>query len=76
MRAPPSPPRLAKSPAFKEEGLKSYFDKLVVDLIREFVARSTKTEAVDNILLMSPAGKVFKVTVDDAGVLSTTEMAS
>lgn len=33
-----------------------------------------KTEAVESVLLLSPGGKVWKLTVDDSGVLDTTEV--
>lgn len=33
-----------------------------------------RDRASDRVLLLSPAGKVFKVTVSDAGVLSATEV--
>lgn len=75
-KAPPPSPRIAKSPVFKEEGLTSHLDRMSADLSRELQSRVVRTEALDSILLMSPIGKVFKVTVDDAGVLITVEVAS
>lgn len=75
-RAPPPPPRISKAPPFEDVGVTKHFDRVAVDVSRELQSRIVKTEPVDNLLLMSPGGKVFKVTVDDTGVISTTELAS
>lgn len=75
-KAPPQAPRLSKAPEFEDRAVTAHFNKLAVDLTRELQARPSVTEARDNVMLMSPSGKVFKVTVDDAGALITEELAS
>ena len=76
MKAPPSQSRLPASPQFKEAGLTDHLNRLSVSLQREFTERPTKTTPVSSVLLMSPSGKVYTVTVDDTGALVTTELAS
>lgn len=76
MRAPPPSPRITKSPEFTEPGISRHFDRVALDVSRELSARPTRTEAVDNILLISPNGTVYKVTVSNAGVLTTEVMPS
>jgi hypothetical protein len=75
-RNPPPRPRLTKAPPFKEVGLTQYLDSLSEDIVRELYTRATVTEPVFEVLLTSPAGKVWSVTISDAGILTATEKAS
>lgn len=47
---------------------------MVDQLTRSFNFVIRKDQAVDKVLLLSPTGKVYKVTVSDLGVLSATEV--
>lgn len=76
MKTPPPSPRITKAPNFEDPTLTRHFDRVVADISRELQSRVTKTEAAESILLISPSGKVYKITVDDAGSLITTELAS
>ena len=47
---------------------------VILDAIRRaFVPGVSQDEAAPRILLQSPAGKTYQITVDDSGVLSTTQ---
>lgn len=61
---PPPPP--GNSP------LTQYLVSLAEATRRALLPLVSKDEAVGRILLQSPSGKVYSVTVDDAGNLTTT----
>ena len=69
MRTPPPAPPTIKDPAVVQ-----YLQLLNLFYLRELQALVDRNTAVAYIHLQSPAGKVFQVTVDDAGVLTTTLM--
>jgi len=50
-----------------------FFNRLIQDLRTYFNNAVSKDEEVPRIILRSPGGKNFDVTVDDAGVLVVTE---
>jgi hypothetical protein len=57
------------------EGYDRRWMRDLVDRVSEaFLRVVTTTEAAPFVLLLSPAGKVFRVTVSDAGVLAATEV--
>lgn len=57
------------------EGYDRRWMRDLVDRIAESLLRVvTTSEAVPFVLLLSPAGKVFRVTVSDAGALTATEV--
>lgn len=52
--------------------MSAYLASLVETLRRAFLPLISKDEAVGRILLQSPNGTVYSVTVSDTGVLTTT----
>ncbi len=52
----------------------SYFIRAFAVLDRIFESSLTRTEASGSVLLLSPGGLVYKVTVEDDGTLTTTSV--
>lgn len=51
------------------------FMQRVLETVRSSFSRVVgKEEAVPQVLLLSPGGKVFSVTVSDTGTLTTTQV--
>ena len=57
-----------------DEKDKEYLRELIAALTREFDRRPIQDEPVPYLLLFSPSGAAWKVTISDAGVLSGTVM--
>jgi hypothetical protein len=66
MRAtlPPAPPNYDPG----------YFTRALSEISRFLGEAVTRFEAAPSLLLQSPGGKVYKLTVDDAGVVTTEEV--
>lgn len=52
--------------------LRDYLRRLIVGIEETFRTVMVPTEAVEAIYLASPDRKIYKVTVDNAGTLTTT----
>jgi hypothetical protein len=52
----------------------SYFNRAFAIIDRTFSFAVGKTEAVGSLMLLSPGGLVYKVTVEDDGTLTTTSV--
>lgn len=52
----------------------AYFTRGFAALDRIIDFSITKTEAVQGVLLLSPGGLVYKLTVEDDGTLTTTSV--
>jgi len=52
-----------------------YFAQAFALLQRALTFGVSRIEAVDSIILLSPNGTPFKLTVSDAGVLTATQVA-
>lgn len=52
----------------------SYFNRSFAALDNFVSIAVTRSEAVESILLLSPGGLVYKVTVTDDGALTTTQV--
>lgn len=63
-------PTLPVPPAQYERG---YMDRLVQQLRQNLQFVVTTEAAVSRVFLLSPGGKVFALTVEDDGSLTTTE---
>jgi hypothetical protein len=63
--------RLPPIPVIQDPNVTEYIRQLSMALNKEFAARPTKDQAVHSVLLLSPGGKVYSVTVADDGTLST-----
>lgn len=59
----------------KVEGLSSYFAAIGRYVDGEFRRRSRDDQSVGSIILTAPDGSTWSVTVDNAGVLSTTQLS-
>lgn len=59
---PPAPERIDRS----------FVDRFAEAIRRGFSQTINENEATQQLLLLSPGGKVYAVKVSDAGVLSTT----
>lgn len=76
-KAPAPSTLLPDVPTIIEDGaVTSYLRKLRDAINSELLRRIRKTEPVAEVLLVSPDGTVYKITVSNAGVLSTTAMPS
>jgi hypothetical protein len=64
-----------KVPAPPDRYELDYFNRTFSSIETAINARIPKIEATDSVLLLSPSGSVYKVTVSDAGVLTTTAVA-
>lgn len=64
-------PTLPVPPAQYERG---YMDRLVQQLRQNFQFVVTTETAVSRVILLSPGGKAYSLTVEDDGTLTTTEM--
>lgn len=62
-------------PTFKEPGLTDFLVRLVQDRDRLLEGTLSKVTANQSLLLQSPAGKVYEVKVNDAGVLTLTQLS-
>jgi hypothetical protein len=52
------------------------FMSRVIDAVQQSVRFTVNTNtAIDSMMLRSPGGKVYRVSVDDAGALTTTYIA-
>ncbi len=51
-----------------------YISRALSTITQAFLQVVPRQEAVSSVLLQSPGGKVYSVTVDDSGTLSTTEV--
>lgn len=56
--------------------LRRYLEELTAFIQREFRRRSEDNVAIGNVLLLSPNGSVYSVTVGDDGTLTTTLVSS
>lgn len=68
--------KLPMIPQLKDFDLAAYLRLLSMAIIKEFDARPTKDQAVHSVLLVSPGGKAYSVTVADDGTLSTTQVGT
>ena len=59
---PPAPDRFDRS----------YFDRVAESIRRAFIPVVNENEAASRVLLLSPGGKVYALSVSDAGALTTT----
>ena len=59
-------------PPFNVPGLSRFLSEMVQYSDRLHNEAISKASANDSVMLQSPAGKVFEVRVDDAGMLFTT----
>ena len=75
-RLPPPSVRLPEVTGVTDGEVREYLNRLRKAVTDELNRRAAKTEPTMEALLFSPSGKVFRVKVDDAGVLSTEEVAS
>jgi len=66
---------LQKVPKFEEEGLTDFLIRVIEERDRLDSQRLSKITANHSLLLQSPNGKVFEIKVDDAGVISATQVA-
>ena len=64
-----------KVPEFKEKGLSDFLTNMINERERGDKANLSKLTANESVLLQSTGGKVYKVIVDDDGVISTVLMA-
>jgi len=64
------------TPDIQDHAVISQFNELNVALVREFDRRIQTDVSYDNLLLISPNGSAFKITVSDTGVLTTQLMYS
>ena len=55
-----------------KDSVVGYLRTLSMALDRSFTAAMGKDESHEKLLLVSPSKKIFSVTVDDSGVLTTT----
>lgn len=51
---------------------RTFMDRFAEAIKKGFQFTILENEATTSVLLQSPAGKIYKVTVSDAGVLTTT----
>jgi hypothetical protein len=76
-RAPPPVPRLADVPNnIEDKVVAGHLRQLRETLVRELSARPPFTQPQPDLLLMSPNGTVYRLTVNDAGFLATTALTS
>jgi hypothetical protein len=66
---------LQKVPEFREPGLTDFLNQVIQERERLDGQRLSKITANHSVLLQSPAGKVYEVKVNDAGVISATLVA-
>lgn len=64
-------PNLPPAPPAYDPG---YFTRALSEISRAVGETVNRFEAAPSLLLQSPAGKVYKLTVDDAGVVTTEEV--
>lgn len=62
-------------PNFKEPGLTDFLNHQFGDVDRKLTTVLSKITANHSVLLQSPAGKVYEITVNDAGTLVATLVA-
>lgn len=72
MTIPAAPPQFPPPRGFKEVVVQNWAVALVTRITEELVKRRTKFEPSSSILIQSPGNKIYSITVDDAGVISTT----
>ena len=72
---PPGKPVLPNPlPDIKDEVVREHFENLNVAIVRELTRRWQIDVSYNSLLLVSPGGKSYKVTVADDGTLTTTLM--
>jgi hypothetical protein len=72
---PPNKPTLpSPMPTIEDPAVKESFDNLNVAIVRELTRRWQTDVSYNSILLLSPGGKSYKVSVADDGTLTTTLM--
>ena len=59
-------------PVFREPGLTRFLADWARTVENDHEGMMSRVSANHSLLLRSPAGKVYEVTVDDAGALATT----
>jgi hypothetical protein len=64
-----------KVPDFKEPGLTDFLARVLEERDRSRKDLVSSQTANHSILLQSPGGKVFEITVDDSGTIIRTLMA-
>ena len=52
----------------------TYYSRAFAEITKALEFALSKTEASDSVLLLSPGGFVYKVTVADNGTLTTTSV--
>lgn len=62
------------NPAITDQTIVGQFNDLNVALVRELDRRVQIDVAYDNLLLISPGGKAYKISVKDDGTLLATLM--
>lgn len=62
-------------PNFRDAELTKFLTDWEKDLDKKFKDRLSAITANHSVLLQSPAGKVFEVTVSDAGALVVTKVS-
>lgn len=74
MFIPPSQPVIPNPPASLEPTTRGYLSVLVKSLLQILSTRLDVRSPVSSVLLASPNGSVYTVTVTDAGVLQATKV--
>jgi hypothetical protein len=66
-----APPELPNIPKIQPE-LADYLRRFAMWVNKQFQYKISTDIAVDNVMLISPSGKVYRITVGDSGTLTTT----